>query len=104
MAVPDFQSFFKPLLDLAADRKEHSRRHLMLSLYSCANNCSSLSMNRLQTRVLIGSAIAVLWLLAFIASGMLSWLLVLIAAISTFYAVGLFIFGIPLRGIGYISR
>ena len=24
MAVPDFQSFFKPLLDLAADGKEHS--------------------------------------------------------------------------------
>ena len=24
MAVPDFQSFFKPLLDLAADEKEHS--------------------------------------------------------------------------------
>ncbi|HSL02786.1 MAG TPA: winged helix-turn-helix domain-containing protein [Nitrospiraceae bacterium] len=26
MAVPDFQSFFKPLLDLAADGKEHSIR------------------------------------------------------------------------------
>src|SRR5437870_3894129 len=26
MAVPDFQSFFKPLLDLAADGKEHSMR------------------------------------------------------------------------------
>lgn len=24
MLVPDFQSFFKPLLDLAADGKEHS--------------------------------------------------------------------------------
>jgi len=24
MAVPDFQSFFKPLLDIAADGKEHS--------------------------------------------------------------------------------
>ncbi len=24
MPVPDFQSFFKPLLDLAADGKEHS--------------------------------------------------------------------------------
>jgi hypothetical protein len=24
MAVPDFQSFFKPLLDVAADGKEHS--------------------------------------------------------------------------------
>ena len=24
MAVPDFQSFFKPLVDVAADRKEHS--------------------------------------------------------------------------------
>ena len=24
MAVPDFQSFFKPLLDLAADGSEHS--------------------------------------------------------------------------------
>ena len=24
MAVPDFQSFFKPLLDLAVDGKEHS--------------------------------------------------------------------------------
>jgi restriction system protein len=24
MAVPDFQSFFKPLLDLAADGLEHS--------------------------------------------------------------------------------
>lgn len=24
MAVPDFQSFFKPLLDFAADGKEHS--------------------------------------------------------------------------------
>jgi hypothetical protein len=35
MAVPDFQSFFKPLLDLAADGKEHSRRHLMLILFMC---------------------------------------------------------------------
>jgi restriction system protein len=26
MAVPDFQSFFKPLLDIAADGKEHSMR------------------------------------------------------------------------------
>ena len=24
MAVPDFQSFFKPLLDIASDGKEHS--------------------------------------------------------------------------------
>jgi restriction system protein len=24
MAVPDFQSFFKPLLDITADGKEHS--------------------------------------------------------------------------------
>lgn len=24
MAVPDFQSFFKPLLDIAADGKEHA--------------------------------------------------------------------------------
>ena len=24
MAVPDFQSFFKPLLDIAADNQEHS--------------------------------------------------------------------------------
>lgn len=49
-------------------------------------------MNRLQTRVLIGAGIAVLWLLAFFASGILSWLLALIAAITTFYAVGLFIY------------
>jgi hypothetical protein len=28
MAVPNFQSFFKPVLDLAEDGKEHpSRRH-----------------------------------------------------------------------------
>ena len=26
MPVPDFKSFFKPLLDLAADGKEHSLR------------------------------------------------------------------------------
>lgn len=26
MAVPDFQSFFKPLLEIAADRKEHSMK------------------------------------------------------------------------------
>ena len=26
MAVPDFQSFFKPLLDVAADGKEHSMK------------------------------------------------------------------------------
>ncbi len=26
MAVPDFQSFFKPLLDIAADGKEHSMK------------------------------------------------------------------------------
>ncbi|MFH1672331.1 MAG: winged helix-turn-helix domain-containing protein [Pseudomonadota bacterium] len=26
MAVPDFQSFFKPLLDLASDGREHSLR------------------------------------------------------------------------------
>jgi restriction system protein len=26
MAVPDFQSFFKPLLDIASDGKEHSLR------------------------------------------------------------------------------
>ncbi len=24
MGIPDFQSFFKPLLDLASDQKEHS--------------------------------------------------------------------------------
>jgi restriction system protein len=26
MAVPDFQSFFKPLLDIAVDGKEHSMK------------------------------------------------------------------------------
>ena len=26
MAVPDFQSFFKPLLEIAADGKEHSMK------------------------------------------------------------------------------
>ena len=26
MAIPDFQSFFKPLLDIALDGKEHSTR------------------------------------------------------------------------------
>jgi restriction system protein len=26
MAVPDFQSFFKPLLDVAADGKEHAMK------------------------------------------------------------------------------
>lgn len=26
MAVPDFQSFFKPLLDVVADGKEHSMK------------------------------------------------------------------------------
>jgi len=26
MAMPDFQSFFKPLLEIAADRKEHSMK------------------------------------------------------------------------------
>jgi restriction system protein len=26
MAVPDFQSFFKPLLEMAADGKEHSMK------------------------------------------------------------------------------
>ena len=26
MAVPDFQSFFKPLLDVAADGKDHSMK------------------------------------------------------------------------------
>jgi restriction system protein len=29
MAVPDFQSFFKPLLDIAADGQEHSRAEVM---------------------------------------------------------------------------
>jgi restriction system protein len=28
MAVPDFQSFFKPLLDIASDGKEHSMREV----------------------------------------------------------------------------
>ncbi|MBM4121035.1 MAG: hypothetical protein FJ249_00355 [Nitrospira sp.] len=28
MAVPDFQSFFKPLLDFVADGKEHSMREV----------------------------------------------------------------------------
>ena len=28
MAVPDFQSFFKPLLDIASDGKEHSMKEV----------------------------------------------------------------------------
>jgi restriction system protein len=32
MAVPDFQSFFKPLLDIAADGKEHSIQEARASI------------------------------------------------------------------------
>jgi len=31
MAVPDFQSFFKPLLDIAVDGKEHSMKEARVS-------------------------------------------------------------------------
>lgn len=32
MAVPDFQSFFKPLLEIAADRKEHSIQEARIAI------------------------------------------------------------------------
>jgi restriction system protein len=37
MAVPDFQSFFKPLLDIAADGKEHSMKEARELITKCMN-------------------------------------------------------------------
>jgi restriction endonuclease Mrr len=37
MAVPDFQSFFKPLLDVAADGKEHSMKEAREIIANCMN-------------------------------------------------------------------
>jgi len=37
MAVPDFQSFFKPLLDIAADGKEHPMKEAREIIARCMN-------------------------------------------------------------------
>ncbi len=37
MAVPDFQSFFKPLLNMAADGKEHSIQEARLQMKPLRN-------------------------------------------------------------------
>ena len=41
MPVPDFQSFFKPLLDIAADGEEHSLREANFSRYHILMLCFS---------------------------------------------------------------
>lgn len=46
MAVPDFQSFFKPLLDVAADGKEHSMKEAR-ELVSKAMSLSDQDMNEM---------------------------------------------------------
>ena len=49
-------------------------------------------MNRQQTRALIIAAVAALWMLVFFAAGWLFWLLAVVATITTYYVVGLYIY------------
>mgnify|MGYP002353253746 CR=1 FL=1 len=46
MAVPDFQSFFKPLLEIASDNKEHTLREAR-SIISKKMNLSDEDLNEL---------------------------------------------------------